>query len=163
MNHRIQLLFASALSFLSVACASGAAEPADVLTPAAREADDAASVIEPSEASAPGGATLAGIYSEEQADRGRGTFRSVCGECHYSREFRDDQFKFSWRRRSVGDLFGHIAETMPENAPGSLSSRQYTDVVAYILSLNGIPPGSSELPADVGALDAYSLSAISGN
>jgi mono/diheme cytochrome c family protein len=108
-------------------------------------------------------ATLAGIYSEEQAERGRGTFRSVCGECHYSREFRDDQFKFSWRRRSVADLFGHIAETMPENAPGSLSPRQYADVVAYILSLNGIPAGSEELPTDRDALAAYNLTALSGN
>lgn len=160
MNHLTHTGLVAALSFLSVACASGGSEPADVPTTPAREADDAPSVMASSDAAQPEDANLAGIYSEEQAERGRGTFRSVCGECHYSREFRDDQFKYSWRRRSLGDLFGHIAETMPENAPGSLSSREYADVVAYILKLNGIPAGSAELPGDTEALDPFRLSAL---
>ena len=163
MIHTKPVALVLALCFLSVACASGTSEPADVSATPAREADDASSVMEPEDTSATEGATLAGIYSEEQAERGRGTFRSVCGECHYSREFRDDQFKYSWRRRSVGDLFGHIMETMPEDAPGSLSSHQYADVVAYILSLNGLPAGSTDLPGEVEALDDYSLAALSGN
>ncbi len=163
MNQQTAAILVTTLSLLSAACASGSPESAEVSPPQASGADPAPATAGAASPAAVADATLAGIYSEEQAERGRGTFRSVCGECHYSREFRDDQFKFSWRRRSVADLFGHIAETMPENAPGSLSPRQYADVVAYILSLNGIPAGSEELPTDRDALAAYNLTALSGN
>jgi mono/diheme cytochrome c family protein len=105
---------------------------------------------------------LAGIYSEAQAERGGDVFTSVCGDCHYTNEFRDQQFKFSWRRRTVADLFGHISETMPENAPGSLAKAQYADVVAYILSLNGVPAGNADLPDDPAELNGYALAGLSG-
>jgi len=84
-------------------------------------------------------------------------FRSTCTECHYSSEFSDRSFKFKWRRRTAGDLFGHISTSMPEDAPGSLEPQQYADVVAYILRMNGFATGAGELPADEAALDAISL------
>ncbi len=96
-------------------------------------------------------------FSAEQADRGRGVFRSSCTECHYSNEFSDRSFKFKWRRRTAGDLFGHISTSMPEDAPGSLELQQYADVVAYILRMNGFETGVGELPADKAALAAISL------
>lgn len=162
MIHKTAALLVTTLPLLAAACASGTSG-AGAVSPAPSETEPAPAAAEVASSVPAPDATLAGIYSEDQAERGQGTFRSVCGECHYSRELRDDQFKFSWRRRSVADLFQHIAETMPENAPGSLSSRQYADVVAYILKLNGIPAGTEDLPADVDALDAYTLAALAGN
>ncbi len=99
-------------------------------------------------------------FSLEQARRGRAVFRRSCTECHYSSEFRDRQFRFKWRRRTAGHLFGHIVSTMPEDAPGSLSLQEYVDVVAYILELNGFEPGAGELPPDEEALKALSLRAL---
>ena len=103
------------------------------------------------------------LYSEGQADRGRAVFSGVCSECHYSSEFRGRQFQFAWRRRSVGDLFDHVSETMPEDAPGSLEPGQYADVVAYILRLNGAEPGPVELLPDPSALKAYGLGTLFAN
>ncbi len=163
MTHQTAALLVTTLSLLTAACGSGTSGARDVSPTQSPEPEPAPTAADVASSAPAPDATLAGIYSEEQAERGQGTFRSVCGECHYSREFRDDQFKFSWRRRSVADLFQHIAETMPENAPGSLSSRQYADLVAYILKLNGIPAGTEDLPTDADALDAYTLAALSGS
>lgn len=102
-----------------------------------------------------------GAYTEEQAGRGRTVFRATCSECHYSSEFRSSQFRFKWRRRTAGDLFEHMVETMPEDDPGSLEPQQYADVLAYILQMNDLPAGSAELPADPAVLEAVSLAAFS--
>lgn len=103
----------------------------------------------PSAASAPPPASATeGLYADEQAERGRGTFRDRCSECHYSSEMRGTQFQYEWERRTVGDLYEHLVETMPEDAPGSLTPSQYIDVVAYILRLNGFPAGTAELEAE---------------
>ena len=43
---------------------------------------------------------------------------------------------------------------MPPSRPGELGDQTYADLVAYILSVNGLPAGEAELPADVSKLDA---------
>ena len=113
---------------LSAACASGLPGEAD---PPAR-IEPEAPAIHP-EPEAPSG----GIFTEEQAERGRSSFRSICSECHYSSEFRGTQFQFEWRRRTVWDFYREISRTMPEDAPGSLDPQQYVDIVSYVLRANG--------------------------
>jgi len=54
-------------------------------------------------------------------------------------------------------LFGTISKDMPADQPGSLTPRKSVDILAYILSANGFPPGSTELPADVAQLKAISI------
>jgi len=98
-----------------------------------------------------------GIYAEPQAERGRSAFRDVCAECHYSSEFRDQQFRFKWGRRTVRDLYREIVRNMPEDDPGSLPDQDYVDIVSYILQLNGFPAGGAELPADEAVMAGYSL------
>jgi len=41
---------------------------------------------------------------------------------------------------------------MPKNEPGSLTPQEYADVVAYLLRMNRMPPGSDELSTDVATL-----------
>jgi hypothetical protein len=41
---------------------------------------------------------------------------------------------------------------MPKSAPGTLTRREYTQVTAYLLKMNGMPAGAGELPADSMAL-----------
>ncbi len=96
-------------------------------------------------------------FSAAQADRGRNVFRSTCTACHSSSEFSDRRFKFKWRRRTAGDLFEMVSTQMPEDAPGSLELQQYTDIVAFVLRMNGFEPGGSELPPDAAALETISL------
>ena len=41
---------------------------------------------------------------------------------------------------------------MPQGNPGSLSTDEYVDILAYFLSMNEYPAGANELPADPSAL-----------
>lgn len=107
-------------------------------------------------------AAAAGVFTEDQAGRGRSTFRSTCSACHYSSEFHGSDFQYKWGRRTVGDLFKNVSENMPDDAPGSLSESEYVDVVAYILQLNGFAAGSMELNAEADAMQSTLLEAPSG-
>lgn len=101
-----------------------------------------------------------GVYTDAQADRGRDAFRSGCTECHNSREFHDAQFRFKWSRRDLGALYELVATTMPEDEPGSLAPQTYADVIAYVLRLNELAAGSTELTPDPELLAGISLAPI---
>ena len=80
-----------------------------------------------------------GVYTEEQAERGRKIFRTHCADCHETGEF-----KMGYR--TVNDIFSS-RESMPEVSPGSVNAEEYVDLIAYILSANGMPSGEEELKA----------------
>ncbi len=157
-------VFSRALSFLlasGVAACSSAGPVADPPAPT----DEVGAAPRPVESvtptpPAPPPTGVGGVFSAAQADEGRDTFRSLCTECHFSREFSDAQFKFKWSRRSAGDLYETIFTSMPESAPGILSPEESVALVTYILRMNGFEPGASELAADRDALDAISLASI---
>jgi hypothetical protein len=57
-----------------------------------------------------------------------------------------------WKGRPVFDLYEMISEKMPEDDPGSLSPKESTEVVAYLLKANGSPAGKQALPTDAAEL-----------
>jgi S-disulfanyl-L-cysteine oxidoreductase SoxD len=101
-----------------------------------------------------------GVYSSEQADRGKKVYVKNCQECHgesllgadQAPGLAGDEFVAKWNKVSVGDLFDRVQSTMPDTNPGSLTGPQYADAVAYVLRENGAPPGKDELPSDLEAL-----------
>lgn len=93
-------------------------------------------------------ATAPGVYSDSQATRGQLWFESACMACHPSRDMSSADFQLKWRGRSAFDLYERIRSTMPQAAPGSLSRRSYTDIVAYLMRINGLPVGTTALSAD---------------
>jgi hypothetical protein len=143
------MLTLAAGATLSAACASGRSGETD---PSPRIETEAPAIHAEPEAPS------AGIFTEDQAERGRASFRSICSECHYSSEFRGTQFQFEWRRRTVWDFYREISRTMPEDAPGSLDPQQYVDIVSYVLRANGFPAGDVELTPEQAVLDAHSMS-----
>jgi hypothetical protein len=46
---------------------------------------------------------------------------------------------------------------MPPDRPGRLSAETYTNLVAFILSENGLEAGDTPLPSDMEALSQLSL------
>ena len=98
-----------------------------------------------------------GFYSVAQAERGLGVFRDVCSECHFTSEFRGDDFEWQWRRQTVWDLYRSMTRTMPENDPGGLSDQTYADVIAYILRINEYASGNTELVAGRATMDSIPL------
>ncbi|MYN67755.1 MAG: cytochrome c [Acidobacteria bacterium] len=104
-----------------------------------------------------------GVYTVEQADRGEVLYDDRCAVCHGAiRQFvpgmaallGDHTFRNFWRGRSLGEMFGYIQETMPQDAPGTLSPAQTAEIMAHILRGNRLPPGETALPEDEEALNA---------
>lgn len=93
------------------------------------------------------------LYTEEQADRGESTFRTICSACHLRNQFRGGAFRARWEGRTAYDLVDQLRATMPMDNPGGLSLDQYVDVTAYLLSLNRFEAGAEELPADEAGLE----------
>jgi mono/diheme cytochrome c family protein len=105
----------------------------------------------------------AGVFTEAQAARGRQVYEGACGFCHGRRlnGAPDDpdmrsapplaraKFLRDWQGRSLAVLFEYTRTTMPENNPGSLSNEENIDVIAYMLSVSGMPAGGDELPTDI--------------
>jgi len=89
-----------------------------------------------------------GVFSAKQAERGEGSYKSVCQACHAKSEYTGDKFKTQWVSKTAYDVFDQIRTTMPDDNPGSLERQEYVDLVAYIFSLNAYPAGEVDLPAD---------------
>lgn len=88
-----------------------------------------------------------GVYTEAQANRGQQAAQKNCGICHTPSEWSSSMFISGWSGRPIRELHSHIRATMPMDQPGRLTAQQYADIVAYMLKLNKVPAGKSELPA----------------
>ena len=99
--------------------------------------------------------TTHGIYTEAQAARGLKAFEEICSECHETGDWTDPAFLERWEEASVYRLWYWIYERMPHGRPGTLSRQQVTDALTYILQLNGLPPGQTELATDDDTIDDY--------
>ena len=95
-----------------------------------------------------------GHYTHAQATRGQFVYIQECLSCHGARlqgvsgpPLQGPNFGKSMAlgRMTTDSLYTFIHGGMPMNAPGSLSDRQYLDVLAYILNKNGYAPGAAEL------------------
>lgn len=109
-----------------------------------------------------------GVYTAAQATRGKTAYDTQCAECHGAMtSFTPDMapllgdyvFQATWKNRSLADLFDRIRDTMPQNKPRTLSPEQTVDLIAYILSANGLPAGDVPLAHDVDTLKAIRVDA----
>jgi mono/diheme cytochrome c family protein len=101
--------------------------------------------------------TASGVYSDEQAARGRDVYLGNCKSCHTPESHTGPLFKTRWEGRPLADLFAYISLSMPKNEPGSLSPQENADVLAYLLKLNRMPSGVADVPADSNALKSIRI------
>jgi len=102
-----------------------------------------------------------GVYTKEQAARGKTRYFAACAVCHGpalqgdsdSPELAGKSFMKRWGDQSVGTLFAFASSQMPVGRPGSLGVQGYADVIAHILATNGFPDGQRELPPNAQALE----------
>lgn len=106
-----------------------------------------------------------GVYSVEQAARGKQAYLSQCVICHGetllggedTRPLVDKEFLDLWNGKTMGELVEATRKSMPKFNPGSLSRRQTTDMIAYILSENGFPAGEHELKSSLTILNQITI------
>jgi mono/diheme cytochrome c family protein len=94
-----------------------------------------------------------GVYTAEQADRGRPLYVKECASCHGDQltggeaapALAGGAFLSNWNGLTVGDLFERIRKTMPQSKPGKLPRTTIADLTAYMLKVNEFPAGKEEL------------------
>ena len=119
---------------------------------------------------ATGGVTSAqtsGGYTQAQAIAGQQlVYASRCATCHgvnlqggAGPALTGPAFKttINAEYKTAGDLYRFISVQMPADAPGTLTSRQYLDVTAFVLSRNGYKAGKT--PLTVANADKVKLAA----
>ncbi len=96
-----------------------------------------------------------GAYTEAQAARGKSAYNTSCAGCHredltgYQGVLNGNRFWEHWREDSLKSFFNVTKMTMPRGAPRSLTDQQYLDIVAYVLQVNGLPAGNTELTSSL--------------
>ncbi len=103
-----------------------------------------------------GTTTNDGVYTKEQADEGKALFAEACEMCHSPGKFTGQEFKGSYVDRPLTVLNGAMAE-MPLDAPGSLKPEQYAQLIAYFLSMNSYPTGTTPLAGDEATLKSITV------
>jgi cytochrome c len=122
-----------------------------------------------------------GVYTVDQARRGRDHYRKRCVLCHLdngqgrgnepeivgqSLEREGDAeapavagepFLTKWNGKTAAALYDVMRTTMPVGAAGTLSAQDYAEVLAYLFELSKLPAGQQELSA---APDQLSLITI---
>jgi len=106
-----------------------------------------------------GPSTLDGLYTDEQASRGKDVYLGSCRSCHTPASHTGATFNQWWRGKHLSDLFAFVSTRMPKNDPGSLAPEDVADVMAYLLKINAMPVGPNELPADADSLKKYRIEA----
>ena len=96
-----------------------------------------------------------GIFVAEQARRGQEVNARYCAECHAG-DLRGDpimggppltgsRFEQRWKGRSVYELLEYTRTMMPLGRGGTLSAREYVDIIAFVLLENEFPPSEEQL------------------
>jgi S-disulfanyl-L-cysteine oxidoreductase SoxD len=108
-----------------------------------------------------------GVFTQKQAERGKELYTTHCSECHLGTLMGSEttpplvggDFMSNWTGYTLGDLFERIRKTMPMNNPGSVPRGAIPDIMAYILSVNKLPVGETELSHDAQLLKKIRIEA----
>src|SRR5258708_13374660 len=95
-------------------------------------------------------------YTAPKAAVGKTVYASKCGSCQGSTldngelgpPLKGDEFLIRWGGKHLDELFNYVSDTMPTTQPGSLTSDEYLNIVAYVLSQNAVAPASQMLTPD---------------
>lgn len=97
-----------------------------------------------------------GVFTDAQAARGQQAYGRACAQCHAddllgggnAPALAGDAFLGRFDGATADEVVLVIRQTMPQEAPDSLGTDAYVDIVSYLFKANGSPAGSAELAAD---------------
>ncbi len=107
-----------------------------------------------------------GIFSHEQASRGKAFYEQHCASCHgldlqgaSASALKSEAFMVRWSSagKSLGDLVYVIRTTMPLGNAGIIDKQSYLDVTTYLLEQNGQKAGPQSLLADDPKLESITV------
>ena len=107
-----------------------------------------------------------GVFTDAQAVRGQNAYKASCAPCHKADLLGDTgapalagpEFFSRWNGSSADDLVKTIRASMPQDAPDTLGTQLYVDLVSFLLKSNGASSGPAELSIDSAALKLVMVS-----
>lgn len=94
-----------------------------------------------------------GVFTAEQATRGKTTFATTCATCHAADlsgangpALKGEVFLNHWMEGSLDALFARVKSMPPNRA--NLGDSAYVDLVAFLLDANAFPAGAQSLNAE---------------
>ncbi len=102
-----------------------------------------------------------GVYSKEEADRGKQTAAKLCGACH-GPELRGmprapaltgPRFFDRWHDLRLIDLIAWIQSAMPGDHGFFVPAKETREIVGYVLRESGVPAGAEPISNDVNVLN----------
>jgi mono/diheme cytochrome c family protein len=106
-----------------------------------------------------------GVYTSVQAARGKTPFEQSCARCHNVElvgsqrgpALKGSAFWAKYENDSLSSLYQYLRDNMPQDGPSLVPDNVKADILAYIMSANGMPAGNDELVADARALDTIKI------
>jgi mono/diheme cytochrome c family protein len=107
-----------------------------------------------------------GVYTEAQAKRGEAIYFETCVRCHGPQlqggndgagPLTGPTFNGNWNGVPLGQMVDRMRATMPLDKPSTLTRQQTADVLTFILSMNKVPAGKTELPRQVDLLNTITF------
>jgi mono/diheme cytochrome c family protein len=99
----------------------------------------------------PGKTVWDGVFTKEQAARGKGEYEDNCAACHSTGEgptLFGEAFMRRWFEDNLNAPFTKMRTQMPLDSPGTLPDKAYVDVISFLLASSGFPAGAEELRPD---------------
>ena len=109
-----------------------------------------------------------GVYTQAQADRGRGAYAKSCAACHGDQltggeiapPLAGGEFMSNWNGVALGQLFDRVTKDMPPGTPSKVTRDAKVDILAFMLSVNKFPASDSrELPSQTAMMNAIRIDA----
>ena len=99
-------------------------------------------------------------FTAAQAQRGEAVYTASCASCHgdqldngeFAPPLAGPVFRQHWGGKGLDEPFAVMTQRMPPDDPGGLDAATYADLLAFLLSKNGVAPSANELPSDPAAL-----------
>jgi len=93
-----------------------------------------------------------GWYTTAQATNGAKAYQKNCASCHGAKlqgalapALVGTQFWLTYAGKKVSTLWSAVHTQMPMSAPGSVSAKNSTNIMAFLLQKNGVPSGATPL------------------
>src|SRR5271155_5951305 len=91
-------------------------------------------------------------YTTAQAANGAKAYKKACASCHGANlqggmapALVGKQFWLTYGGKKVSTLWSAVHTQMPMSAPGSVSAKDSTNIMAFLLQKNGVPAGTTPL------------------
>ncbi len=112
-----------------------------------------------------------GVYTPDEADRGKTTGAKLCASCHGPELKGTDKaprltgqpFFDKWSELRLADVVAYIQNAMPRTHAFFVGPDDTRDIIAYMLRESGVPAGHQPISKDMNVLNDIFITRFEGS